>query len=227
MSHDPTLTGVFDDLRPRLFGIAYRMLGVRADAEDVLQDAWLRWSDADHAGAAVRRGLAGHRRDAARHRPAARGQDRARALRRHVAARAARARSTSARPKTAAELASDLSVAFLHLLERLGPEERAAFLLRAGVRLRLRRDRRHAGQERGRRAARWCIAPASACGRSGRASRFRRETHRRLLEKFCWPRSSGERDALRALLADDVETHRRRRRQGAVRRRRHAWRATA
>ena len=37
----------FHALRPRLFGIAYRMLGTRADAEDVLQDAWLRWSRAD------------------------------------------------------------------------------------------------------------------------------------------------------------------------------------
>src|SRR3989344_5130961 len=36
-------------LRPRLFGIAYRMLGMRADAEDVLQDAWLRWSRQDPA----------------------------------------------------------------------------------------------------------------------------------------------------------------------------------
>ena len=35
----------FSALRPRLFSIAYRMLGVRADAEDVVQDAWLRWSD--------------------------------------------------------------------------------------------------------------------------------------------------------------------------------------
>ena len=40
---------LFDGLRPRLFGIAYRMLGVRADAEDVLQDAWLRWDAADRA----------------------------------------------------------------------------------------------------------------------------------------------------------------------------------
>jgi DNA-directed RNA polymerase specialized sigma24 family protein len=34
---------IFLDLRPRLFGIAYRMLGSVADAEDVLQDAWVRW----------------------------------------------------------------------------------------------------------------------------------------------------------------------------------------
>lgn len=45
----PTPADPFAALRPRLFGIAYRMLGTRADAEDVLQDAWLRWSAADHA----------------------------------------------------------------------------------------------------------------------------------------------------------------------------------
>src|SRR5689334_17136830 len=40
-------TDAFAALRPRLFSIAYRMLGTRADAEDVLQDAWLRWHKAD------------------------------------------------------------------------------------------------------------------------------------------------------------------------------------
>ena len=41
---------VFAAARPRLFAIAYRMLGSRADAEDVLQDAWLRWHQTDRAG---------------------------------------------------------------------------------------------------------------------------------------------------------------------------------
>jgi RNA polymerase sigma-70 factor (ECF subfamily) len=40
----------FQQLRPRLFGIAYRMLGSATDAEDVLQDAWLRWQAVDRAG---------------------------------------------------------------------------------------------------------------------------------------------------------------------------------
>src|SRR5262245_30219625 len=40
----------FDSHRPRLLGIAYRMLGTRADADDILQDAWLRWHDTDHDG---------------------------------------------------------------------------------------------------------------------------------------------------------------------------------
>jgi RNA polymerase sigma-70 factor, ECF subfamily len=35
--------------RPRLLGLAYRMLGSLADAEDVVQDAWIRWSRTDHA----------------------------------------------------------------------------------------------------------------------------------------------------------------------------------
>ncbi len=48
MSANSTTTAdVFAAERTRLFGIAYRMLGSRADAEDVLQDAWLRWSESD------------------------------------------------------------------------------------------------------------------------------------------------------------------------------------
>src|ERR1035438_10433064 len=38
---------VFEALRPRLFALAYRMLGMVADAEDVLQEAFLRWSATD------------------------------------------------------------------------------------------------------------------------------------------------------------------------------------
>jgi DNA-directed RNA polymerase specialized sigma24 family protein len=44
----------FMSVRPRLFGIAYRMLGKASDAEDVVQDVWVRWQTADqsrHAGA--------------------------------------------------------------------------------------------------------------------------------------------------------------------------------
>lgn len=48
MSAD-TATDVFEEHRPLLMGVAYRMLGRVADAEDVVQDAWLRWSGADRA----------------------------------------------------------------------------------------------------------------------------------------------------------------------------------
>ncbi|MDQ1043660.1 RNA polymerase sigma-70 factor [Streptomyces sp. V4I2] len=42
-----TVTDVFEEHRPVLLGVAYRMLGRVADAEDVVQEAWLRWSGAD------------------------------------------------------------------------------------------------------------------------------------------------------------------------------------
>jgi RNA polymerase sigma-70 factor (ECF subfamily) len=42
-------THTFNSLRPRLMAVAYRMLGVRSDAEDVLHDAWLRWHAEDAA----------------------------------------------------------------------------------------------------------------------------------------------------------------------------------
>src|SRR5690348_9444201 len=40
---------IFDTDRPRLFSIAYRMLGSASDAEDVLQDGWLRYRTADRS----------------------------------------------------------------------------------------------------------------------------------------------------------------------------------
>ncbi|MET9293225.1 RNA polymerase sigma-70 factor [Streptomyces sp. NPDC003077] len=48
--HTDSVTDVFEEHRPMLHGVAYRMLGRVADAEDVVQEAWLRWSAADHEG---------------------------------------------------------------------------------------------------------------------------------------------------------------------------------
>ena len=53
---------VFDPLRPRLVRIAYRMLGSVADAEDVVQDAFLRWLGADRDAVEETRGLSTPRR---------------------------------------------------------------------------------------------------------------------------------------------------------------------
>lgn len=51
-----TVTDVFEEHRPVLVGVAYRMLGRVADAEDVVQDAWLRWSGADRTDVREPRG---------------------------------------------------------------------------------------------------------------------------------------------------------------------------
>ena len=86
---DAALTDAFEANRPRLTRLAYRMLGSVAEAEDVVQDAWLRWT----AGRERRRRrpgrLAGAGHHPPVHRPPARGQGRARGLSRALAARAA------------------------------------------------------------------------------------------------------------------------------------------
>ncbi|WP_217143626.1 RNA polymerase sigma-70 factor [Streptomyces sp. AC627_RSS907] len=51
-----TVTDVFEEHRPVLLGVAYRMLGRLADAEDVVQEAWLRWSGADRSDVREPRG---------------------------------------------------------------------------------------------------------------------------------------------------------------------------
>jgi RNA polymerase sigma-70 factor (ECF subfamily) len=115
----------FESLRPRLFGIAYRMLGIVADAEEVVQEAYLRWRQAHDAPrsdeawfVSVTTRLAIDRlRRTATERAAYEGQWLPEPL-------------ALDPPDRGAELADDLSLAFLLLLERLAPEERAAFLLR-------------------------------------------------------------------------------------------------
>jgi RNA polymerase sigma-70 factor (ECF subfamily) len=119
---------IFAGHRDRLFGIAYRMLGSRADAEDVLQDAWLRWHEQD--ASALRSTEAWLTTMVTRL-----AIDRLRAAKTQRAAYFGPwlpeplAESEVVTPQSQAEIASDLSIAFMHLLERLGEEERAAFVL--------------------------------------------------------------------------------------------------
>jgi len=118
---------VFEANRELLFAVAYRMLGTVADAEDAVQDAWLRWTAAPRSDIAEPRAYL------------------ARTVT-HVALnklRSARARREAyvgswlpeplltTGPDTAdrAELAESVSLAMLVVLESLTPEERAVFVL--------------------------------------------------------------------------------------------------
>jgi RNA polymerase sigma-70 factor (ECF subfamily) len=118
----------FEPVRGRLFGLAYRMLGSRAEAEDVVQEAYVRWHQSDRDG--VRNAEAWLVTTATRL-----AIDRLRALKTEREAYTGPwlpepiMQNTPPLPDRHLELASDLSLAFLVLLERLGPEERAAFLL--------------------------------------------------------------------------------------------------
>ncbi len=125
---DETAT-LFEAERPRLFGAAYRMVGSRVEAEDLVQEAFLRWQRAEPGQVrnpqawlvtAVTRLAIDRLRSLKTEREAYRGPWLPEPLIGHEAPA----------PDRRIELRDDLSMAFLALLERLGPEERAIFLLR-------------------------------------------------------------------------------------------------
>ena len=189
--------------RARLFAIAYRMLGVRADAEDVVQDAWIRWQGADTSGVqsaeawlvtVVTRLSIDRLRAAIAEREAYEGLWLPEPL---VAVE-------QATPELQAERASDLSLAYMWLLQRLGPEERAAFLLRQVFDY----DYDEVAEQLGKSeaACRQMVSRAGERVQQGQ-SRFDipADTHRQLLQRFVEASASGDKAAVRALLSEDLE----------------------
>ncbi|MFF3771190.1 RNA polymerase sigma-70 factor [Streptomyces sp. NPDC002232] len=200
-----TLTELFEAHRPMLLGVAYRMLGGTADAEDVVQEAWLRWTAADRAAVVEPRAFL------------VRVTTRLAIDR----LRQAQARRESyvgpwlpeplvtdfgpAAPDTAerALLADSVSLAVLVVLESLSPLERAVFVLReafgfpfaeiataldrseAAVRQLAGRARRHVDEGR----PRYDVDPAE---------------RRDLTERFLAAAAGGDLGELLALLAPDV-----------------------
>ena len=189
----------FEDVRPRLFGIAYRMLGSVAEAEDVVQDAWLRWQGTDRR--VVRNPAAFLTTTTTR--LAINATTSAHARREtYIGPWLPEPVDTSADPALGAERAEALEMAVLLLLEKLGPTERAAYVLReafgysyreiadvldtseVNARQVARRAREHLESERS--------APASPA------------QQRRLLESFVAAARVGDLDGLERLLVDDV-----------------------
>ena len=113
--------------RPRLFAIAYRMLGSAAEAEDIVQDVWVRWQTADRSP--VRNSLAFL--VAATTRLAINVIHSARA-RREISSGSwlPELVDTTTDPGLWAERAEALNAAMVLLLEKLSPTERAAYVLR-------------------------------------------------------------------------------------------------
>lgn len=193
----------FDRLRPRLAAIAYRMLGTRADAEDVVQDAWLRWFRSERERVespeawlvtTVTRLAIDRLRSAKAEREAYVGWWLPEPL-------VAVEEST---PQSAAELAQELSLALLWVLERLAPEERAAFLLRQAFDHDYAEIATMLGKTEA--AARQMVHRAAQRVQQ-ESPRFEvsREAHRALLQRFMAAAQVGDRPALQALLADDVQ----------------------
>jgi len=190
---------VFLELKPMLFSLAYRMLGTRADAEDVVQETYLRWREA--------------------------AEDEIRSPRAYLATVAARLSLDSLKSaqrkrevymgtwlpeplvgplgQQSVDMAESLSLAFLHLLESLSPPERVAFLLHeifempyselaavletseANCRQLVTRAKKHIQQKK-------------------RRFTVDREHHRNVLEKFLHACASGDPAQLANLLHQDV-----------------------
>ena len=193
---------LFERYRARLFGIAYRMLGTVDDANDLVQECYLRWHQADPVAIEAPEGwlVAVITRLAI---------DRSRRVdverRAYVGQWLPEPLAIGAPPPTdtRAELASDLSLAFLVLLERLAPEERAAFLLREVLGVDYAELARVL--ERSEAACRQMVHRARERVRSERP-RFRisPEAKRDLVERFVRALEHEDRDALLAVVAPEA-----------------------
>ncbi len=193
----------FDRLRPRLQGIAYRMLGSTAEAEEVVQDAWLRWHAADQATIANAEAwlvttatrLAIDRLRAAK------------VQREHYVGfwlPEPQLADSPRSPEQLLERADELSVAFLTLLERLAPEARAAFLMRevfdAGY------DELAHTIGKSEAACRQMVSRAKAQLREARPRyTVAPEAHLRVMRQFADALAHGDFASMKAMLAEDAE----------------------
>jgi RNA polymerase sigma-70 factor, ECF subfamily len=202
---DPDRASVFEQHRGLLFSIAYRMLGSVADAEDMLQDAFIRWQRASGTDVrspkaflvtVVSRLCINHLQSARVVRETYVGEWLPEPLVTEPGSDVSRI----------AEVDESVSMAVLLLLERLTPVERAVFLLgevfdytheeiarmvglsEANCRQLLKRARQHVHLDRPR---------FSASGRQ----------HTELLERFSQAAGNGDMDGLLALLSSDVVMH--------------------
>ena len=192
----------FSAHKPRLLALAYRMLGSRSDAEDVLHDAWLRWAGADTheirsseawLTTAVTRLSIDRLRKAKVEREAYFGPWLPEPL----------SEADLNSPDIALERDEDLSIAFMTMLETLSPEERAVFVLHDV----LDDDYADIAETVGKSeaACRQMVHRA----RERLTSRRRRflvddATRMRMMEKFVAAANRGDRDEIMALFASDA-----------------------
>lgn len=199
----------FNRLRPRLQAIAYRMLGTVADAEELVQDVWLRWHEAEQNELDSAEGWLVTVTTRL-------------AIDRLRTAKLQRAHYTGfwlpepqltpfitpedspASPEQVLERADDISMAFLALLERLAPEARAAFLLREVFDADYTDVARALGKSEV--ACRQIVSRAKTQLKEGRVRQaVSPDTHYKLLSGFAEAERRGDFATLQTLLAEDAE----------------------
>jgi RNA polymerase sigma-70 factor (TIGR02957 family) len=202
-------TRFFNRLRPRLQAIAYRMLGTVAEAEDLVQDVWLRWHEAetdtlDSAEAWLVTVTTRLAIDRLRTAKVQRAHYTGFWLPEPQLTLSITPEDSPASPEQVLERADDISMAFLALLERLAPEARAAFLLREVFDADYA-DVAHA-LGKSEAACRQIVSRAKAQLKEGRVRQaVSPDMHYRLLSGFAEAARRGDFATLQALLAEDAE----------------------
>ena len=186
-------------MRPRLFGIAYHMLGSATEAEDVVQEAWLRWQTTDRS--IVRDAAAFLVTTATR--LAINVVQSARSRREtHVADWLPEPVDTNADPGLGAERREALELGVLLLLERLSPTERAAYILREAFDYAYRDIANILRFEEAN--ARQVVTRARQHVAGGRRMPASSTEQRRLLDSFIAAARRGDVAGLEGVLASDV-----------------------
>jgi RNA polymerase sigma-70 factor (ECF subfamily) len=196
--HDDGLSA-FVPVRPRLFGIAYRMLGSAAEAEDIVQDVWLRWQSTN--------------RKVVENPPAFLATTTTR-LCINVSQSAHTRRETyvgtwlpepvdtTSDPGIGAERSEALKLAVLMLLEKLSPSERAAYVLREAFDYSYRQIAEILQMEEAN--VRQLVSRARKHIADGRRTPVSSSEQRRLLEAFIAAAQKADMAALEGLFAEDV-----------------------
>ncbi len=193
---------IFAEQRGRLFGIAYRMLGTVSDAEDLVQEAWIRWQNTDRGDveepaaflATVITRLSINVLQSARVKRET-----------YIGPWLPEPVNTEADPTLGAERAEALQLAILLLLEKLTPTERAAYVLREAFDYPY--DRIAEVISSSVVSARQLVSRARAHLASAKRAQISPSRQRRLLEAFLVAARRGDAEELEQLFADDVVSY--------------------
>ena len=190
---------VFGEHRRRIFGIAYRMLGTVADAEDIVQETWIRWQGADRSGihdpAAFLATIATRLSINATHSAYARRET-------YIGPWLPEPINTDDDPALGAERGEALQFAILIMLEKLTPTERAAYILREALDYPYERIADIVGATV--TSARQLVSRARKHLASARRAEVAVDQQRRLLEAFLIAAQKGDVADLERLFAEDV-----------------------
>ncbi len=192
-------TSAFLSVRPRLFGIAYRMLATAAEAEDIVQEVWLRWQSTDRSvvrdetaflvTTTVRLAISLAQSARSRHET-------------YIGPWLPEPIDTTADPTLGAERGEALELAVLILLEKLSPNERAAYVLREAFDY----SYRDIGDilQLTETNARQLVTRARKHVDDERRAQVNPSEHRRFLEAFLAAAQQGDFTTLKEIFVEDV-----------------------